>query len=346
MLKRRWCRLPVILLILALAPVAAMAPSPPEPALAFGAQTPEARSTASGPAAKDEVFERIDSLIGLRQFDEAERLLDHHLARSANPASEYFQMGKLYFEHQEWSRSAPCFQKSLRLQNQNDQAHLLLGLVWRELKRPDDAEPELLAAASLNPRSGLNVYMAGQQLLIDGKYEGALGYLYKAVALDPHNAAAYRALGMDHARLGNYGLAEDYYQKAIEAARPTAPEAATARADLAFLLLLGHDRAQLSKGLRLAQQAAELEPSSADAHYLSGKALLKLGRTKEAVPELLRAEGLDPRDSKPHFLLAQAYDRLGEDQKARAERQAFLRIRERSTGPGMATGELLPRDSD
>jgi len=331
MLKRRWWTLPVIVLLVNL----------PQQAGTFQAQTPDSATSGRSSAADDEVFRSIDLLIRSRRFHEAERLLEARLSASMPPASGYFRMGKLYFDHQEWSRSVLFFQRSLRLASQNDQAHLLLGLAWRQLKRPDDAESELLAAASLNPGSDLNAYLAGHQLLLDEKYEAALGYLYKAVALNPHDAAALRALGMDQARLGNYGLAEVYYKRAIEAAGQNASEVSAACIDLAFLFLLSHDRAKLSEGLKYAEQALRLEPSSADAHYLTGKALLKLGRTREAVDELLQAEKLNPEDGKPHFLLAQAFDRLGEEQKANGERQALVRIRQRSGGAGIAKGDAL-----
>ena len=218
MLKRRWWTLAVIVLLANL----------PLQTGTFQAQTPDSATAGGSSAADDEVFRSIDLLIRSRRFHDAERLLEDRLSASLPPASGYFRMGKLYFDHQEWSRSVLFFQRSLRLASQNDQAHLLLGLAWRQLKRPDDAESELLAAASLNPGSDLNAYLAGHQLLLDEKYEAALGYLYKAVALNPHDAAALRALGMDQARLGNYGLAEVYYKSAIEAAGQNASEVSAA----------------------------------------------------------------------------------------------------------------------
>jgi Flp pilus assembly protein TadD len=334
-LKPRWRALLVVLFTLN---VLAGVP-------AFPVETPDTATQGRRSSEEDEVFRRIERLVSSRRFDEANRLLEDHGTAWKASASSYFRMGKLYFDHQEWSRSASFLQKSLQLADQNDQAHLLLGLACRQLRRADDAETELAAAARLNPASDLNAYMAGHQLLIDGKYEAALGYLYKAVALSPHNAAALRALGMDQARLGNYGLAETYYEKAIEVAGST-PQGSTARIDLAFLLLLGHDPAKLSLALKLAQEVVHSDPSAAEGHYLAGKALFKLGRVTEAIRELLQAEKLNPEDSKPHFLLAQAFDRLGEEQKASDERKAVLRIRQRSSGAGIATGDALPRNSD
>jgi Flp pilus assembly protein TadD len=54
---------------------------------------------------------------------------------------------------------------------------------------------------------------------------------------------------------------------------------------------------------------------------------------------------LKPDDSKPHFLLAQAYDRLGEQQKAEAERKALARSKASATTAGAAGGSSLPSES-
>jgi len=290
----------------------------------------------------DEVFKRIETLVNSHQFDQAERLLEERLTPDADAAKADFRLGRLYFDHHEWPRAATLLQKSLQLRNQNDQAHLLLGLTWRELKTPEKAESELIEAMTQNPHNAFNAYIAGHQLLIDEKYESSLPYFYKAIELDPHYAAALRALGMVHARLGNYELAESYYRKAVEAGGTDAAENAAAYTDLAFLLLLSHDPTRLSEGLRCARQAARLKPASPQAHYLAGKALFKLSRFKEAVPELLEAERLDPEDSKPHFLLAEAFDRLGLEEKADNERQALLRTKHHQTASGVATGNSSP----
>lgn len=308
-----------------------------------GAQVAASQIASSGAIeVDDKTFQRIEALIRSGEFDEAERRLESQLSdTSALRASAYFRMGRLYFEHQQWARAATFLQKSLRLDNHNDQTHLLLGLAWRELKKPEEAEGELLEAAKQNPRSDVNAYMAGHQLLITSKFASALPYLYRAVELNPQRADAFRALGMTLARLGNYGLAESYYRKAIEMGGGDNALDLAACQDLAFLLLLGHDQQKLAEGLKYAQRAAHLQPSSAAAHYLVGKALLKLGRLQEAIPALKQAAKLDPQDTKPHFLLAQAFDRLGQEQEAKKERELLAKIKRRSDAPGVATGTPL-----
>jgi Flp pilus assembly protein TadD len=69
----------------------------------------------------------------------------------------------------------------------------------------------------------------------------------------------------------------------------------------------------------------------AEAYYLGGKALFKLDRYSEARGELVKATELNPKDARPHFLLAQVYDRLGQVQQAKASRQTFARLTQKRT---------------
>jgi tetratricopeptide (TPR) repeat protein len=307
-----------------------------------GAPQSSSNSSPSGNSSQDEAFAKIEALVGSKRYAQAETLLESTLTQGAEPARAYFRMGKTYLDHDEWQRAADYFEKSLKAQEGNDQAHLLLGLAYRELKHPEQAEKELLKAYNANPRSDVNAYFAGQQLLYEDKFEAALPYFYEAVKLNPRNASAYRALGATQVHLGNYGLAESYYRKAVEAVGDSVTSDPGPFLDLAFILLLGHNPAKIEEALKLAKRAAEIQPSSTHAHYLVGKALMKQDRVKEALTELDRAVRLDPEDSKAHFQLALAYERLGDKEKGRAERQALSKTKQRSSQQGIASGSVLP----
>jgi tetratricopeptide (TPR) repeat protein len=283
----------------------------------------------------------LDALIAQHEYARADQIVDQRLASGADPAATYFQVGKVYFDHQAWQRSAGYLEKSLKLKD-NDEAHQLLGLDWRALHRPDAAEAELVEAAKENPSNRVNSYFAGHQLLLNGKFEAALPYLYSALDSKPLQSQALQALALAQARLGNYGLAESYYRKAIDSAQPSDDGHYSALVNLSVLLLLGHDPARLEEGLRCAQAAEKLQPDSPDAHFLAGKALFKLGRLREASPELARAAKLNPEDSKPHFLLARIYDQLGQPDRAREERKNLARIQGRPGQAGMATVDPVP----
>jgi len=289
---------------------------------------------------EDNTFRKIEVLVRTKQYQQADSLLDSLLPGNPSPGQLYLRMGKLYFDHDEWARAQHYFEKSLALRDGNDQAHLLLGLTDRELAQPGPAEQEFARAASLNPRSDVNAYFAGQQLLLDMKFEAALPYFYEAVKLNPRNASAYRAIGMTQVHLGNYALAETYYRQAIEALAGSGSADPAPYLDLAYILMLGHDPAKIDEALKMARRAAELQPDSAD--YLIGKALMKLGRVKDSVPELEFAAQRNPDDSKAHFQLALAYESLGEKDKAQAERQALAKTKQHANQQGMASGSVMP----
>lgn len=289
---------------------------------------------------KSKVSEELDALVATRQHDRAERLVRERLDDGADPAAEYFTLGKAYFDHQQWQRSAAFLQRSLTLRPASDDAHRLLGLDWRELHRSDEAEAELVEAARENPTSRVDAYFAGHQLLLNGKFEAALPYLYQAIDWKPLQPQALQALAFAQARLGNYGLAESYYRKAI--AQASGPDAYPALVNLSILLLLGHEPARLEEAAQYAEQAKKIRPDSADANYLEGKALFKLGRLREAEPDLTRAAKLSPKDGKPHFLLAQIFDQTGQPDRARRERETVARIQSQPDGAGIASADPLP----
>jgi tetratricopeptide (TPR) repeat protein len=284
----------------------------------------------------------LEALIAQHEYARAEHIVDQRLSSGADPAATYFQIGKLYFDHEEWQHSAGFLEKSLKLKAINDEAHQLLGLDWRALHRPNDAEAELLEAAKENPSNKVNAYFAGHQLLLNGKFEAALPYLYSALDSKPLQSQTLQALALAQARLGNYGLAESYYRKAIDSAQTPDDAHYSALVNLSILLLLGHDPARLEEGLSCARRAEKLQPDSQAAYFLAGKALFKLGRLREASPELERAAKLNPEDSKPHFLLARIYDQLGQPDRARKERNHVGRIRGHPGQSGMATVDAVP----
>jgi tetratricopeptide (TPR) repeat protein len=294
----------------------------------------------------EDLHAALDALIAQHQYDRAEQMVRQRLANGDDPAATYFQIGKIYFDHEAWRRSAEFLEESLKLKGMNDEAHQLLGLAWRALHRPNDAEVELLEAAKESPSNRVNAYFAGHQLVLNGKFEAALPYLYRALDAKPLQSQALEALALAQARLGNYGLAESYYRKAIDSAQPSDAGHYSALVNLSVLLLLEHDPARLEEGLSCTQRAETLRPESPEAHFLAGKALFKLGRLREASRELARAAKLNPEDSKPHFLLAQIYDQFGQHERARKERQNIARIQGRPGQAGMATVDPVPVTSE
>jgi tetratricopeptide (TPR) repeat protein len=121
-----------------------------------------------------------------------------------------------------------------------------------------------------------------------GKTEDALGFLRQAVVSDPHHIDAWMLLGQLALDARQYGEAA----KAFHRVRELAPD------QPGLNLLLG--RALFHAG-KVAESVIELDAALADdpddaiAHLYRGLAMMRLGRTDEAVEAVQKAAELDPQ---------------------------------------------------
>jgi len=291
---------------------------------------------------RSEISVQIQELLASGKLTEANLLVQQYLSGRSPSADSFFGIGRVYFEHDQWKQASELLRKSVELQNRNDVAHLLLGLCLAELKQFEESERELRTAVQQNPKSDFNCYFAGWRLLLRGKYEESLPYFYKAVDLNPKNANAQRALGSALAHTGSYELAGNYYRKAIEITEKEKQATPEPYLDLAYLLLFSNQKGPAAQALEYARKAIAIDSNVASAHYLCGKALLKLEQHREAQNELLIAVRLNPQDGRPFFLLAQVYDRLGDTVKAREARQLFAKLTQRRADESQGMSDLRP----
>jgi Flp pilus assembly protein TadD len=77
----------------------------------------------------------------------------------------------------------------------------------------------------------------------------------------------------------------------------------------------------------LLQVAAVGDPTFMKAHLELGKCYLEMGRLQEAVQALSRAAELAPHSWEPHGLLAEAYTRLNDEEKRKAELAIIEKLR-------------------
>jgi tetratricopeptide (TPR) repeat protein len=77
---------------------------------------------------------------------------------------------------------------------------------------------------------------------------------------------------------------------------------------------------------QLLLKATELAPADAASHLELGLVDERTQRLAEAAVEFERASALDPADPVAHYHLARVYDRLGQHERARAERDAHSKL--------------------
>ena len=271
------------------------------------------------------VFPLADIYIALGKLGEAEALLEEHLRRNPDSAGTLYRLGRVLFDRHDWAASAHYLLRSLKINLQNDRAHLLLGLNFFQMNQLEAAEGELLIAVKQNPQSDENHYMAGRLFYTKGRIEDAIFHFYQAIRLNPQHFKAHHSLGLCFTSFGHYPLAENYYKRAIRLAEGQSMNFAQGYLDLAELLTR-IESVKVAEGEVFARRAKELAPDSSEAHFLVGKALYRQGRYEEAIPELRKAVRLDPENTKPHFLLARIYKSMGLEAEAKSEWDIFNQL--------------------
>lgn len=188
------------------------------------------------------------------------------------------------------------------------------------LARDAEAEETLKLAAARAPGDADIPYDLGRIYYQQGRHAEAAGAFTRAIAKDP---AAYRAwdnLGLATEALGDFAQAQKHYLKALALVHKDHPRYDVVYANFADLLLkLGNYK----QAFDLAAEAALRNPAEPRNFFLTGKALLQLGRSELSLRWFEQAIELNPDYPEPHYLLSQAYRKLGRTEDADSALKSF-----------------------
>jgi tetratricopeptide (TPR) repeat protein len=208
-------------------------------------------------------------------------------------------------------------------------ALVLLAIV--QGARGDDAEAlkTVARAATLAPEHFDAQFTLGRALYGVGDTAGAAQAFRAALKLRPDDARALFFLataleggGDTAAALAAYGELSRQH-----------PQAAEGHLGLG-VLLIKRGGAEVEKGIEELRVAVRIDPKQYEAQVTLGRALLNQKLTAEAIEHLIRAAELAPNNPEPHYQLALAYRRLGQNDKAVAETAIVKQIHESRRGEG------------
>ena len=78
-------------------------------------------------------------------------------------------------------------------------------------------------------------------------------------------------------------------------------------------------------------RSLELQPDTADALIVRGRALIALNKPEDAIPDLKKASSLNPDNGAVHFQLARAYRKADLNQEAQSEDSIFERLQKEAS---------------
>jgi Flp pilus assembly protein TadD len=194
----------------------------------------------------------------------------------------YFAFGQRLLQKQDFTQAADVFGRGLRMNAKDPQLVLALGVARYGQRRFDDA---------------------------------AVAFL-QVIQIDPRIEQPYLFLGK---MLDQAGTHLEKITKAFESWAASSPQNARAQLLLAKARLVNDP--QDAKAEALLRQSLALDAHDWEAHYELGVLLAARRNYREAAVELVRASELDPKQPMPHYHLARVYERLGEAERAKTERE-------------------------
>jgi len=153
------------------------------------------------------------------------------------------------------------------------------------------------------------------------RFEDSVVAFLKVIQIDPRIQQPYIFLGRMLDQVGPHlaDITKDYQ---IWASRD--PQNAKAQLLLAKALLAGDAHDERAEGLL--RRSIALDANDWEAHYELGVLLANKHQYQQSAAELTRSIELDPKQPMPHYHLARVYDRLGQPERAKAEREVHERL--------------------
>jgi tetratricopeptide (TPR) repeat protein len=205
-------------------------------------------------------------------------------------AQTAFEYAQVLLRKQDFTHAADIVNSAMQADPRNAQLTLALGVARYGQRRFEDSVQAFLNVIHIDPAIEQPYLFLGRMLDQAGPHLGEIRALYETWASkNPQNAKAQLLLAK------------------------------------ALLASDSHD--QRAEGLL--RRSIELNPKDWEPHYELGVLLASKHQYPQSAAELTRSIELDPKQSMPHYHLARVYDRLGQPERAKAERQ----LHERLTAP-------------
>jgi tetratricopeptide (TPR) repeat protein len=292
--------------------------------------------------------------LGMLYFDShdytrAAEVLQHGMELNPNMPSAAAMLGMSYFQLGKNEKAQPLLESALRANPKDDQVEMVLVQILINERKLPEASSRLNDYLARNPKSQEAWYLLGKTYL-----QMSEDALKKINEIDPDSVVAHEIAGEIDESMHNYDLALVEYKKAIDKAPQTPgthmhmgdafwhmgkwesaqtefraeltndPNNCIARWKLADAILEANDSSD--EALSELNQVVERCPTLMQARVDRARALVRLGKHAEALPDLLMAEKESPNEPTIHFLLAAVYRAQGKSAEAQTEMQTYGRL--------------------
>ena len=292
-------------------------------------------------------------LLAQDRLQEAENAVRSYLSQHDNSADGHFLLGLILFQRiraealesvaSSGSNDATSERSAQKSREENAMASLaeytegakyrkpaasdlkIVALDYVLLARYADASKWLEHSLDENPNDPEAWYFLGRAKYNENRFAEAITAFERCLALEPRNIKAQSNLGLSYAGLNRVAEAQAAFLKAIgwqSDAPRKDPEAYIGLGDL----LLQQNRA--SEAVPYLLQAVEIAPRESRAREKLGSAYLNLDQLAAAQIQVQSAVALNPRSPSLHYLLGSIYRKQGQHEKAKAEFEQFQTLKQ------------------
>ena len=196
----------------------------------------------------------------------------------------------------------------------------MLGKTYLQL-----SEDSLKKINEIDPDSVVAHEIAGEVDASMHNYDLALVEYKKAIDKAPHLPGTHMHMADAYWNIGKWDSAETEFKAELE----NDPNNCIARWKLANSMLEAND--SVEDALSQLNQSIERCPTLMQARADRGRALIRLDKQSEAMPDLLMAEKDSPTEPTIHFLLASVYRAQGKGAEAQQEMQTYSRLQKEAS---------------
>ena len=139
------------------------------------------------------------------------------MALGSDEIRHLYTLGEARLANGDEEGSMEAYRTVLRLDPENPEAHLELGILHDRRGEREQAERHFVESLKSDPGNPRTLYSYANVYYTAGELEAAEELLVRALAADPGYSPALSALASIRARRGEYAASLDYLEKAIEA---------------------------------------------------------------------------------------------------------------------------------
>jgi tetratricopeptide (TPR) repeat protein len=159
-------------------------------------------------------------LADMGEGDKAIKQVQSLLKGTADDRPTYIALAQMQSRLKHWPEAEAAIAKALELSSKPEEklyANFVCGSIYERQKKYEQAEEAFHQVLTTEPRNAMTLNYLGYMLADRGvRLDEALGYIKKAVELDPANGAYLDSLGWAYFKLGKYELAEQNLVKAMQ----------------------------------------------------------------------------------------------------------------------------------